>query len=362
MVWLVLMAATLAGCAAGGPAPGGPGLQQHEFTRIVMGVQTRLVFFAPDREAALHAAEAAYAELARLDQVMSDYRPDSELSRLSDTAGSTARTALSPDLFEILRTGQEIAVRTGGAFDVTVGAASKLWRAMRDRRAMAGSEELAAARATVDYRRLELDPATRSARLLSRGTRLDLGAIAKGYAAEKALGVLTRLGCGRGLVALAGDIAVGAPPPGARGWRIDLDAGQGGAVRTLLVANASVSTSGDTAQFLTIDGRRFAHIIDPRTGLGTPGGISVSVVAPRGDWADALATAACVLGPTRAGELLRSVPGAAGVITWHEGGGVKEDTVDSRGVLRWAPPAGPTGRLSGGASGGRDRAGEPAKD
>jgi thiamine biosynthesis lipoprotein len=126
--------------------------------------------------------------------------------------------------------------------------------------------------------------------------RLDLGGIGKGFAAQRALDQLRAQGRPRAMVALAGDIAVGEEPRWGGPWRIEISpSDERGSGHIVELANQAISTSGHTEQFVEIAGRRYSHIVDPRTGLGTPGGVMVSVIAPRGEWADALSTAAVVM-------------------------------------------------------------------
>lgn len=330
----------------------GPDLQRFESKRVCMGVQTRVMVYARDRERAEAAQQLAYAEIGRLEKIMSDYRVDSELKRL-EASGARVWTAVSADLYEILALSERLSAQSGGAFDVTVGPASALWREARRTARLAPEEERAAALARVGWRGLELDGAGR-ARLAGEGMRLDLGGIAKGYAAQRAVDRLRRAGAARCLVALAGDIVVGEAPPGAEGWEVALaglaedDVAAGGAEARaaggsgpaiLRLRNAAVSTSGDREQFVEIDGRRYSHILDPRTGLGTPGGLTVTVVADLGEIADALPTAICVMGLGGAQDLVRRYPRAAAIIRERGDGGGRTVVIDPARRLRWAGPA-----------------------
>ncbi len=293
--WLALTL-TAAGCA-GTPEAADQPLQRFEFTRLHMGVQTRIVLYAPDQPAAADAARAGFARIADLDAIMSDYRLDSELNRLSATAGEGRWIDLSPDLYDVLAESQRLAEQTGGAFDITVGPWVRLWREARRDGRLPDPDRLAALAPSVGFRLLRLDPARRAARLGAPGMQLDLGGIAKGYAAREAVNLLRARGLSRCLVALAGDLALGDPPPDADGWTIDVPAPGNGPALRLLAANAEVSTSGDSQQFLEVDGVRYSHILDPRTGLGLTAAKQATVITPLGGYADALASAACVLGP-----------------------------------------------------------------
>jgi thiamine biosynthesis lipoprotein len=196
--------------------------ERYEFSQIHMGVRANIIIYSDDERKAMAAARAAFAEIARLDAIMSDYRVDSELNRLSDSAGH-GWVPISKDLFDVLAISHFIAQLTDGAFDVTVGPATQLWREMRNTKTFPPTATLEKTRALVNYTKLHLDEETQSARLETPGMRLDLGGIAKGYAVDRASMILNDLDCSFHLVALAGDIVAGSGPPGKTGWRIAID-------------------------------------------------------------------------------------------------------------------------------------------
>ncbi|MBM3837912.1 MAG: FAD:protein FMN transferase [Verrucomicrobia bacterium] len=289
-------------------------LARHEFTQPQMGVAFRIVLYAPSASKAEGAAAAAFNRIKELNAIMSDYETESELSRLSRTAGQGAEAPLSPDLWTILERSQALARRTGGAFDVTVGPCVNLWRRARRVRELPDPKRLAEARKAVGYRNLQLNPRTRTARLLVPGMRLDLGGIAKGYAVDEALKVLRAQGIERALVAGDGDIGVGEPPPGRPGWRIGiatLDVPNAPTNRYVLLKHAAISTSGDLSQRLEIGGVRYSHLVDPHTGVGVTDHSLVTVIARDSTTADSLATAVSVLGPEKGLKLIDRTPGAA---------------------------------------------------
>ena len=285
-------------------------LTRYEYAQLHMGVKVRLVVYAPDEPTAERACEAAYQRVARLEDTMSDYRPSSELMRLCARAGGPP-VPVSTDLFLVLQHSCELARRSDGAFDPTVGPLVVLWRKARKAGQLPTDGELQQARALVGWQKVRLDPKRRTVELLQPGMRLDLGGIAKGYAGDCAIAVLKQRGIRSALFEAGGDIVVSGPPPGKPGWRVDVPgAGPGGTTRTLAIANAAVSTSGDTEQFVEIGGRCYSHIVDPRTGLGLTTHIAVTIVARSGLTSDGLSTAVSVLGPERGPALIRGVPGA----------------------------------------------------
>ncbi|QDV36009.1 FAD:protein FMN transferase [Tautonia plasticadhaerens] len=312
--------AALWGWAADAPAGEGP--DRFEFRETHMGSEFKLVVYCNDEALASRAARAAFDRVAGLDATLSDYKVDSELMRLSDRAGGPP-VAVSDDLFEVLRRSRELSERTGGAFDVTINPVVKLWRRARRDGTLPPRDRLDEALSRVGWEKLVLDPGARTVRLTLEGMRLDVGGIAKGYASDAALAEVRRLGITRALVAGAGDVVAGDPPPGRDGWTVGIapldPARRPG--RFLSLSNAAVSTSGDAERYVEIDGVRYSHIVDPRSGLGLTGRSSVTVVAPDGTTSDGLATALSVLGPDRGLALAEEAEGVEALIVSAAGDG-----------------------------------------
>lgn len=292
-----------------------------------MGVEARIVLYAPSEQQAQRAAGAAFDRIAQLDAVMSDYRAGSELNQLTDhPVGTSIR--VSDDLYHVLATGQRVAEASGGAFDVTIGPLVALWREARRTGRLPYDDELARARQRVGFASVHLHPNDRSVTFDIPKMQLDLGGVAKGYAAEQAVSTLRAHEIRSALVSLAGDVAVSDAPPGTPGWMIAIDHGEPSRVpRVLLLANAAVSTSGSTEQFVDIAGKRYSHLIDPRTGVGLTSLTAATVIARDGDGAlaDALSSAACVLGP-HAGEAMVAQFPECTVIFSDSMAGVRSDT------------------------------------
>ncbi len=286
-------------------------LARYAYTRLRMGTTVRLVIYAPDRQTARAASDAAYARVDELEAILSDYRSDSELSQLCGMAGKGPQ-AVSPELFQVLECSQEFSKLSGGAFDVTVGPVVSLWRRARREKRMPPPEELERARRLVGYRLIRLDESTHTVELARPGMKLDLGGIAKGYVADQVLAVLKKRGLHSVLVDAGGDIVVGDPPPGKDGWSVAVQDPPGGdpsLSRRLLVKNCGVATSGDAYQFVEINGRRYSHIVDPRTGLGLEHSASATALAADGMHSDAWATTLSVLPPEVGVKLVESKPG-----------------------------------------------------
>jgi FAD:protein FMN transferase len=310
----------LTGCCSPEPVAS---LHRYQFHSAHMGTRFDITLYATNQHAAEAAAEAAFRRVAELESIMSDYDADSELMRLREQPVGLP-VPVSADLFDVLQRAHEISKRSGGAFDVTIGPHIRQWRFARKRKKLPTSAELETAHAAVGWQKLKLDPRARTVTQLAPGMRLDLGGIAKGYSADHALRVLNNHGIDRALVAASGDIAAGNPPPGKPGWRIAIaqmdDNGRTNALgRSIFLRNAAVSTSGDTEQFIEIDGVRYSHIVSPVTGLGLTERIQATVIAREAATTDALATAVCILGAQRGMALIESWPGTAALVVAREG-------------------------------------------
>lgn len=312
-----------------------PTARRFEFTKLAMGVQAKVVLYAADSQTATDAARAAFTRIEELEQVMSDYRPDSELMRLCAQAGE-GPVQVSDDLFDVLAMASGFSEASDGAFDVSIGPVVGLWRAARRAGELPEKAAIDEARSRTGWRLVEMAPVGRRVILPKEGMRLDLGAIGKGYAADEAVLTLRGIGASRCLVEIGGEVMAGDAPPGADGWLVGIATGVGdeGLMRLMLV-NQGVATSGDSEQFVEIGGVRYSHIVDPRTGVGLMHRTAAVVVAPSCTMADALATAVSVLGPRDGLEL---VAGYAGVEARIESrvDGVLE-IVESSGFTQLAP-------------------------
>ena len=264
-------------------------LKRWEFRHPQMGTLFRIVLYEEDSLKAQAAAVAAFARIDSLNAMLSDYRADSELSRLSARAGDGQWVAVSGELWFLLQRSRQIAVLSDGAFDPTIGPLSKLWRKAFRQGEFPDTTALKAAREKVGIELLQFHNSQQKARLLLPGMRLDLGGIAKGYAVDEAMRVLRRNGLSIALVDGGGDLRAGDPPPDKAGWKVAV-----GNDTMLTIARQAVATSGDTYRFLEWNGRRHSHIIDPRTGLGATHSLQVTVMGPDCTTADALASALSV--------------------------------------------------------------------
>ncbi len=292
--------------------------QRWEFEQPCMGTVFRLVIWGTE-EAAASAAMAAFERVEQLEQILSDYREDSELSRVCRTAWGEPQV-ISPELYEVLEAGLKWGRLTGGAVDVTVKPLVELWKLSRHQRRLPDPELLAEARSRTGLDKVRLNPRTRSLRLAVSGMKLDLGAVGKGYAADQVRSLLESRGLSRVLVDGGGDLSLGEAPPGEDGWRIRLEE-EGVPSREVRLQHCAVATSGDRYQFLELDHVHYSHILDPRTGYGVTHQGSATVIAPQGIAADALATALCVLELEEGIRLAEGLQGVEARVVRRQGDG-----------------------------------------
>ena len=285
-------------------------LHRFEYEKALMGTHFRLILYAEDKIKADQASRLAFHRVEELNQVFSDYVEDSEISRLSKSAGSGKYVSVSNDMWELLNLSKRIARESDGAFDITAGPLTKLWRRAIRRDEIPTPEQINKPHKLVNQHWLEIDSAKRSVQLKYTGMRLDMGGIAKGYAIDEAYSVLRAQGIEHVLVDGGGDLYAGLAPPGKRGWKILLRADSSDQENYIWLREQALASSGDTFKFLEHNGQRFSHIIDPRTGYGVLNGEIVHVLAANCTQADGLASAIAVLGKGNASELLCRFPEA----------------------------------------------------
>jgi thiamine biosynthesis lipoprotein len=285
-------------------------MQQYEFTQQHMGTSFRLVFYAKDSTMAYHAADQAFTRIAYLNQLLSDYLADSEISRLSNKAGNGSATPVSDELWQVLNFAQLIAEASGGAFDVSIGALTKLWRKAFRQATFPDEKEIDQAKTTVGYQYITLYPAIQSVALTKEGMRLDLGGIAKGYAVDEAMKALAQQGITHALVDGGGDLSLKSDPTIGQKWKIRIENG-----KVYELANCAIATSGNQYKFLENKGKRYSHLIDPRTGMGVTHQRQITVIADNCMNADALASACSILSSVKAKQLARKMDAKLYILT-----------------------------------------------
>jgi thiamine biosynthesis lipoprotein len=282
-------------------------------THTGMGTRLQIQVFAADEDEARQAIRKAFAEIARVEALLSEWRAESDVSRINQHAGKEA-APVSADTLQVLSRGIEINRLSKGAFALTWAALSSLWSFGSDAPQLPDPARLNARLKLVDDGRLTIDAAKKTAKLEAEGMAVGLGGIGKGYAIDRALAVLRDAGFPDALVFIGGDIGVSgskADEP----WVIGIqDPRAVGFFAVLAAKDEAVVTSGDYQHFFELDGKRYHHILDPRTGMPATGVRSATVVAKDALSADALATALFVLGPDDGMKLIESQPGVEGMI------------------------------------------------
>ena len=272
--------------------------QRQEFFHPQMGTLFQVILYPKDTTQGKAIAQQLFERIDTLNAIFSDYVENSEINRLSASAGTGQKIKVSPEMWRLIVVSQKIARRSEGAFDLSIGPLSKLWRRAFRQTQFPAMTEIEAAKQKVNYRFIHLYPLSRKIRLEQTGMRLDAGGIAKGFAVDECFKILRKARISSALVAAGGDIRVGAAPPDKAAWVIASKGlnGKGETVDVeLSLEREAVSTSGDTYRFLDWEGQRYSHIIDPRTGLGIQHRQFSRLAGPKSTLADALATAINVM-------------------------------------------------------------------
>lgn len=292
--------------------------------RELMGTFARVIAVAADSDTAKSCIEVAFAEITNVDRLMSDYKDDSEISEVNRDAAKRA-VKVGKSTFEVLQKSYEFSELTDGAIDVTIGPLVDLWRLAETTDTLPTDAELQQALSKVGYDKLLLDAGQGNVRFTVEGMRLDLGGVAKGYAVDRAVEVMQKRGGLGGMVEIGGDIrCFGAPPKGKERWRIGLqdsrktggdeDVSIGKLLLVLELVDAAVATSGNYQRFAVIEGQKYSHILDAKTGNTCEELASVTVISRNAIEADALATAVSVMGLEKGLALIEKTPQAEAIL------------------------------------------------
>ena len=313
---LTLVLWAVAGCAHGDQAASPVVLKRAQ---MLMGTLVQITAVAPSEAQAQAAATAGFQEIRRLEDLLSTWIPTSELSRVNEAAGQEP-VAVSPDTLLILQRSLDMARLTDGGFNIVVGPAIQAWSVTEQQR-VPSDMELETLRPLVDLTQLRLDQKGSTAFLARPGMRVDVGGIGKGFAADRAVAVMQRVGATAGVVALSGDIKTfGRMPDGQPfAFGIQHPRKEGALLARLDLQDEAISTAGDYERFFERAGIRYHHILDPKTLQLARGCQSVTIVATEGTMADGLDPGIFVMGPEAGMALIERLPGVEGVIVDSEG-------------------------------------------
>lgn len=285
--------------------------------REAMGTFVQATVAARTPQQAQGYFDAVFAEMDKVARMMNDRDPNSEISRLSQTA-HLSPAAVSPELFEVLAASIEYSKLSGGAFDITIGPETQLWRQMRETHQQPTPEALAEARAKVGYEKLTLDPEKKTVQFAVEGMKLDVGAIAKGYAVDCAIESLKQQGAVSAMVDLGGNVRCFGKGIAKNGdWMIGVQDPRksSGVLLKLRLNEMAVATSGDYERYAEVDGQKHSHILNPKTSESVKELASVTIIAPTAMQTDAFSTTVSVLGREKGLALVESTPGVAAIIT-----------------------------------------------
>ncbi|UTA69408.1 FAD:protein FMN transferase [Emticicia sp. 21SJ11W-3] len=249
---------------------------RYEFTHPQMGTMFRIVLYAADSTQALRASQKAFIRLDTLNIILSDYREDSEINTLCRTSGSGAFVKVSNDLWRITQASIKAARLTDGYFDITIGPMTQLWRRMKRQQQLPTDKLIEEARAKVGIENIVLHKQEKTVMLKKKGMRIDFGGIGKGYAEDEMMQTLKTEGIRSAMIEAGGNIVVSAAPPKEKGWKVTINN------EDYYLKNCGISTSGDKYQFVEIDGRKYSHILDPKTGIGTTEPKQITVITKDG--------------------------------------------------------------------------------
>jgi len=305
--FLILVISIFAGCDGSADSRA---YTEKSPSRQVMGTIARSIAVADNIRTARSANQAAFDKLVEIDNMMSDYLPDSMLSKVNRRAFKTP-VKVSDELFEVLSKSIEYSRLSGGAFDITIGPVIDLWHKAEENNIKPTARQIAAAKAKVGYEKLILDPDKKTVRFKVEGMRLDLGGIAKGYGIDKAVEAMQAAGATAGMIDVGGDIRCFGKPEKKDKWAIGLQDPEDTEKLMMVIelGDNAIATSGDYQRFVVLDGEKFSHIMTPKKGISAKGLTSVTVIAPTAIDADALATTVTVMEIEKGLNLVETIDG-----------------------------------------------------
>jgi thiamine biosynthesis lipoprotein len=297
-----------------------------------MGTVVEISVIGRDEDKAAAAIGDAFAEMERIEKLMSRWIPESEVSRINGRAGGNPAKA-STEVLEVIQRAGEISKASGGHFDISVGALLDLWGFEGSGSRVPSKVEVEKALRSIGYGAIVVDEEAATVEL-TKGMRIDLGGIAKGYAVDRAYELLTLKGYGNVIVNAGGDMRVGGRKPNGP-WVIGIQdpRDRSRILATFDAEGTSVATSGDYERYFEIDGIRYHHLLNPFTGFPARGCRSVTILAKEALSADALATAVFVMGPRKGLQLIETLEGIEGLIVSADGEIIQSEGL--KGKLRF---------------------------
>jgi thiamine biosynthesis lipoprotein len=272
-------------------------LKRFQFSETKMGSPFNLIFYYTDSTEASLLAKECFLIVDSLNNVFSDYSSESEVGKLAFLANQN-NIKVSDELFEMIIRSKDIWQRSGNTFDITIGALTQLWRKVKKENRFPSGVEVKAAKQSSGFKNLTINQTKRTISFKKQGMRLDFGGIVPGYAAQNVIDFLKSKNINMALADASGDIVMSNAPPGKNGWIIGINLPESEHElwdKKLELKDCAVSTSGDVYRYTIHNGKKYSHIIDPKTGYGVTSQRNVTVIAKDGANADWLATACSIL-------------------------------------------------------------------
>ena len=282
-------------------------LKRFEYSQYKMGSPFNLIFYYADSAEAKRIAEKCFSLVDSLNSVYSDYIPESEVGKLKQQS-VLMNLKVSDELYTMLLRSKEAWKKSGNTFDITIGALSQLWRKAKKEKRFPSPLEINKAKKLTGFENLVINTKSKTISFKKKGIQFDFGGIVKGYAAQRVIDFLNTKKITQALADAGGDIVISNPPPGKKGWTVGVNLPEQENElwdQKLELHNCSVATSGDVFRFTIHNGKKYSHIIDPRTGYGITSQRNVTVIAKDGATADWLATACSILPVEKALELVK---------------------------------------------------------
>lgn len=296
-------------------------LKRFEFSQNKMGSSFNIIFYCSDSAQATELSSQCFALIDSLNNIFSDYSSSSEVGRLASIEIVNDQK-VSDKLFQMILQSKQAWIKSGKTFDVTIGSLTQLWRKMNSEKRFPSRNEIRKARQLSGLDNLITNENSQTISFKKRGMRFDFGGIVPGYAAQKVIDLLRSKNINIALADASGDIVMGESPPGKLGWRVGINLPESENElwdRKLELKNCAVSTSGDVFRYTIHNGKKYSHIIDPRTGYGVTSQRNVTVIAKEGALADWLATACSILSIKKALKLAKKEKAALFIASLKDG-------------------------------------------
>ena len=293
-------------------------IQQGLFKRVLklMGNRFEITVVANDSAWAEHCIDAAVAEISRIEKLLTTFNDNSQTAAINQSAGISP-VAVDKEVFDLIYRSLKISSLTQGSFDITYGSIDKsLWNFDVNMTALPDAQTAKEMVRLINYRNVILDERQRTVFLKEKGMRIGFGGIGKGYAADKAKLVLQQMGVESGVVNASGDLITWGVQPNGKQWTVGIanPYAKFQPFSYLAISNMSIATSGNYEKYATINGKKYSHTINPKTGLPVTGIKSVTIICPSAELADALATPVMVMGIKAGINLINQMKGVACIV------------------------------------------------